>query len=70
MRCRSCDKILKSPEETSRKSVATGEYLDLCNHCMSSIGDTVRTTTRLSNRSRKMGLAHDPIPGETYVEEE
>ena len=34
MKCLSCDVILTDREAT-RKSINTGEYLDLCNHCLS-----------------------------------
>lgn len=33
MRCLSCDCNLNDREAT-RKSINTGEYLDLCNHCL------------------------------------
>lgn len=42
MRCLSCDKKL-STFECVRKSVTTGEYLDLCNNCYSTISDDVPT---------------------------
>jgi len=36
MRCRACDVIL-SDYETTRKSLVTGEYYDLCNNCFKTI---------------------------------
>lgn len=36
IRCLSCDKNLNDAEST-RKSLITGEYLDLCNSCLSEI---------------------------------
>jgi hypothetical protein len=36
MRCYCCDKIL-SDFESTRKSVNTGDYLDMCNKCYSTI---------------------------------
>jgi heterodisulfide reductase subunit B len=47
MHCVACDKVL-STFEASRKSKKTGEYLDMCNRCYSSIEDTVETTTNNS----------------------
>jgi len=36
MRCYSCDKALNDFEST-RKSVTTGEYMDLCNKCIKDV---------------------------------
>ena len=46
MRCRSCNKILNDYEST-RKSAVTGEYIDLCNHCYSTIKDQVYSKERV-----------------------
>ena len=46
MRCLSCDKILNDYEST-RKSAVTGEYIDLCNHCYSTIKDQVYSKERI-----------------------
>ena len=46
MRCLSCDKILNDYEST-RKSAVTGEYIDLCNHCYSTIKDQVYSKERV-----------------------
>lgn len=40
MRCRSCDCELTDFEST-RKSMVTGEYFDLCNSCFSTIRDDI-----------------------------
>jgi hypothetical protein len=45
MRCISCDCRLTDYEAT-RKSAVTGEYLDMCNRCFSSISDQVLTIDR------------------------
>ena len=45
MRCLACNKILNDFEAT-RKSATTGEYVDLCNHCFSTISDQVYVTER------------------------
>jgi hypothetical protein len=36
MRCRSCDEAL-TDYETTRKSLATGEYINMCKSCFDSI---------------------------------
>lgn len=46
MRCLSCDKILNDYEST-RKSTVTGDYIDLCNHCYSTIKDQIYTKERV-----------------------
>ena len=46
MTCLSCDKILNDYEST-RKSAVTGEYIDLCNHCYSTIKDQVYSKERV-----------------------
>jgi len=45
MRCIACDKEL-SDFEATRKSSTTGEYLDLCNTCYSSIQDELYSDER------------------------
>ena len=45
MRCLSCNAIL-SDFEATRKSVNTGTYLDLCNHCYYTISDDVVSLER------------------------
>ena len=38
MRCCACDKAL-SDKESTRKGVNTGDYLDMCDHCFSTVAD-------------------------------
>lgn len=45
MRCLSCDKNLTDFEAT-RKSVFSGEFIDLCNHCFASVSDDLQTIDR------------------------
>ena len=45
MRCQCCDKNLNDFEST-RKSASTGEYLDMCNKCYSSISDDLISVER------------------------
>jgi hypothetical protein len=45
MRCHCCDKNLNDFEST-RKSVSTGEYLDMCNKCYSTISDDLLSEVR------------------------
>lgn len=42
MKCCCCDRLL-SDYESTRKSKTTGEYLDMCNKCHSTIKDVVPT---------------------------
>jgi len=44
MRCVACNKIL-SDYESTRKHAITGEYLDLCNECFSSISEVAMLPT-------------------------
>ena len=45
MRCYCCDKAL-SDFESTRKSVATGDYLDMCNKCYSTIKEDLHAEER------------------------
>jgi hypothetical protein len=45
MRCYCCDKIL-SDFESTRKSIITGDYLDMCNKCYSTIKDELHAEER------------------------
>lgn len=45
MRCLACNKEL-SDFEATRKSTETGEYIDLCNVCFSTIKDVVLPNER------------------------
>jgi hypothetical protein len=57
MRCLSCNAALTDYEAT-RRSVATNEFIDLCNHCFASVSDDLQTIERED-------LAHD----EDYVDD-
>jgi hypothetical protein len=43
MRCTACNVIL-STQESTRKFKVSGDYVDLCNQCLSSIDDDVQYT--------------------------
>ena len=45
MRCLACNKILNDFEAT-RKSVTTGEYVDLCNHCFHDVEYDIESVVR------------------------
>ena len=45
MRCQACNKALNDFEST-RKSVTTGEYVDLCNHCFHNVENDIETVVR------------------------
>ena len=45
MRCYCCDKPLNDFEST-RKSAATGDYLDMCNKCFNTIKEDVNAEER------------------------
>ncbi len=59
MKCCCCDKLLNNFEST-RKSRATGEYLDMCNKCYSTIDDTVKTINKES-------FEEDDVPDEEFI---
>ena len=43
MRCKACNKNLSDAEST-RKSMVTDEYLDLCDHCLETIEEDIYFT--------------------------
>lgn len=45
MRCLACNRALNDYEST-RKSAATGEYLDLCNGCFHNVEQDINAVTR------------------------
>ena len=45
MRCQACNKALNDFEST-RKSVTTGEYVVLCNHCFHDVENDIETVVR------------------------
>lgn len=56
MRCSCCDRLLNDFEST-RKSKVTGEYLDMCNKCYSTVQQDLATTSRND-------LPEDEVPDE------
>lgn len=56
MRCKACNTVLSFYEST-RKSVTTGEYIDLCDWCYKSIEEDVPCFERsdLSNEGEVLG---------------
>lgn len=48
MRCKACDKLLTEYEST-RKSVSTEEFLDLCNYCYNYVKDDVQVVENKDN---------------------
>jgi hypothetical protein len=62
MRCKACDCKL-SDLESSRKSVTTGTYIDLCNHCYSFIKEDVPTIVNVSLVNQE-----EPIEEDEYCE--
>ena len=42
MRCKACDVLLQE-HELKRKGLITGDYIDLCDSCFSTIEDEVAT---------------------------
>lgn len=45
MRCIACNCVLTDFEAT-RKSLTTGDYIDMCNHCFSTIEEDVMVEER------------------------
>jgi len=45
MRCKACD-VLLTEYEATRKTVMTGEYIDLCNNCFRYIQEDVEVVDR------------------------
>lgn len=48
MRCRACD-IELTDYESTRKSLLTNEYVDLCNNCYKHIKDDVQAVDNMEN---------------------
>lgn len=69
MHCVACDKVL-SNIEASRKSRKTGEYLDMCNLCYSSIADSLDTTTNQTFINNTIGDHDDDYSNEDYQDHE
>ena len=53
MRCLACNKLL-SDFESTRKSSETGEFLDLCNYCYSTISKTTHAEEREDLRDEEV----------------
>lgn len=63
MRCLSCNCIL-SDFESTRKSVNTNSYIDMCNRCYYTISDDVATLERDDlAHDEDMDSDHDSIDG-------
>jgi hypothetical protein len=56
MRCRACNRNLTNQEST-RKSVNLGDYIELCNGCFSYIKNEVPTTEGV--RTDETGIEND-----------
>lgn len=59
MRCTCCDRLLNNFEST-RKSKSTGEYLDMCNTCYTTIADDLAVVNRTD-------LEPNDIPDDEYI---
>lgn len=46
MRCKACDKQL-SDFEATRKSLESGDFIDLCNNCFSYVSDSMHVSIRM-----------------------
>lgn len=53
MRCLACNKAL-SEFESTRKSAETGEFIDLCNYCYSTIQNQTPTEEREDLRDEEV----------------
>jgi hypothetical protein len=59
MRCTCCDRLLNDFEST-RKSKTTGEYLDMCNKCYTTVADDIKVSNRTD-------LEPNDIPDDEYI---
>lgn len=48
MRCKACDSRLTNTD-TSRKSLVTGEYIDLCSKCFSYIAEDISVEENITH---------------------
>jgi hypothetical protein len=62
MRCRACNCELTDFEST-RKSIMTGEYFDLCNSCFATIRDDIYAIERYD-------LEHDEVLDNIPIDKE
>jgi hypothetical protein len=67
MRCYCCDKNL-SDFESTRKSVTTGDYLDMCNKCYSTIKDDLISEERYDLYDGDEDEMTETQDGENYDE--
>lgn len=67
MRCQACNKALNDFEST-RKSVTTGEYVDLCNHCFHDVENDIETVVRedLRDECDDAVLELDDLEGDIF----
>ena len=64
MRCYCCNKAL-SDYEATRKSVTTGNFLDMCNKCYGSISNDVLALERTDLKHEEEDEFHD-VKNEEY----
>ena len=68
MRCYCCDKNL-SDFESTRKSVTSGDYLDMCNKCYGTIKDDLISEERYDlYDGDEDEMTEDELDGENYDE--
>lgn len=67
MRCVCCDKMLNDFEST-RKSIRTGEYLDMCNKCYHTIDKTVLTYERYDLQDDEDNNGDDLEPSDNFLD--
>ena len=67
MRCCACDRLLND-FESSRKSKSTGLYLDMCNHCYTTVASDIPTTNRADLEPND--IPDDELIFDTEVEDE
>jgi len=67
MKCQACDQVL-SDREASRKSLNTGEYLDLCDTCLEPIAEDVYFSENTSLSNDRSKLYHEPFIDRTTDE--
>ena len=62
MRCCCCDRLLNDFEST-RKSKTTGDYLDMCNKCFSTVSEDLAVVNRTD-------FEPNDIPDDEYIIQE
>jgi len=66
MRCYCCNKAL-SDYEATRKSVSTGQFLDMCNKCYGSISSEVLAIERTDLRHEDDDEEFHDVTKEEYI---